>query len=439
MHTVHTLGSPQIRPYGGKSSIVHTTDIGPPAPPRLRHAVKTYLDLLRIQGVARIVMSQLTARLPFGMLSLAFLIHVEHVYHSYAVAGAVLAAMSVGEALVGPLTSRWMGALGMRPILYGTTTIVTATIITMALVPLSIPALIALGFVAGCTMPPVQPAVRTIYPKMVSSSHLTPLFSLDASLQEVIWIVGPVMATFAAATLGSEAGILLCAAFFIGGGLWFVTSREVGQVRIPRSKTRFGGVLKRPTVIVSTLVGLLLTAAYAAAEASIIAVYGETGAEAGIMIAIYAVGSLLGGLAWGHRPISAWSLTIRMGVFATGLALATLSNEYWWVAVCLFISGIGVAPALTVLFAMVSARVKFSETAESFAWVGSGELIGAGLGAALAGLTIDAFAGHAALLLAAGIAVLGTVAAMTAKPWTPDLRGASMAPIPDTAPIQAIS
>lgn len=384
--------------------------------------MKTYLDLLRIQGVLRIVLSQLTAQFPFGMLSIAFLIHIERVHDSFAAAGAVIAALSAGHAVVGPLTSRWMGRLGMRTILLWTTFVCSATITAMGLLPLSVPALIVLGFIAGCSMPPIQPAVRTIYPKMVSSAHITPLFSLDSALQEVIWIVGPVLATFAAAALGSASGILISAAFFVGGGLWFISSPEVGQVVIPRNTTRFGGVLKRPTVIISTLVGIFLVSSYAAVEAGIVALYGEGGAAAGVMIAIYALGSLLGGLAWGHRGIAPWSLTIRLLVFTGGIVMALLSTDFWWVAVSLFISGIGVAPALTVLFSIVSARVKFSETAEAFAWVGSGELIGAGVGSALAGIFIDAWAGPAAFWLAAALGITAIIGAVIAKPWTPDLR-----------------
>ena len=76
-----------------------------------------YGDLLRTPGVARIISAQLTARLPSGMLSLAILIHIEGIFDSYGAAGLVLAATSVGQAIAGPLTSRWMGALGMRPVL----------------------------------------------------------------------------------------------------------------------------------------------------------------------------------------------------------------------------------------------------------------------------------------------------------------------------------
>lgn len=45
--------------------------------------MSSYSSLLKTPGVARIIAAQLTARFPFGMLSLAFLLHIERVHHSY--------------------------------------------------------------------------------------------------------------------------------------------------------------------------------------------------------------------------------------------------------------------------------------------------------------------------------------------------------------------
>ena len=397
--------------------------------------MKIYWDIMKTPGVARVLLSQLTARFPFGMVSLAFLIHIEHVYHSYASAGAVLGALALGQALVGPVTSRMMGIFGIRPVIVSTIVVVSITVCVMVLFPLPIWVLMVLGLVSGASMPPIQPAVRTMYPKMVPSTKLTPLFSLDASAQEIIWIVGPVLTTFVAVQISSAAAIFLAVGFFIVGGAWFLTSPIVGRVRIPRSKTRFGGVLKRPTVIISTLVGLLLVASFAAVEAGIVAIFGNGGPTAGWVLAIFALGSLFGGLALGHREISSFSLTVRMFVVAAGMGLAVFSTDFWWLSIMLFISGIGVAPALTVLFANVSATLKFSETAEAYAWIGSGQLIGVGMGSAIAGLTIDAFGPAAAILVATLFAGTGTVAALIAKPWSPDLRNRDLSPIPDTEPI----
>ena len=66
-----------------------------------------YRDLLRTPGIGRIITAQLTARFPSGMTSLAILLHVEQITGSYGAAGLVLAAASIGQAVAGPITSRW--------------------------------------------------------------------------------------------------------------------------------------------------------------------------------------------------------------------------------------------------------------------------------------------------------------------------------------------
>lgn len=395
----------------------------------------SYSDLLSTSGVARIMAAQLTARFPSGMLSLAFLLHVERQTGSYGAAGLVLAATSVGQAIAGPLTSRLMGRLGMRPVLITTLVVCVASVVAIGVLPLTVPLYMGIGFIAGLSTPPVQPAVRTIYPKMVNSRQLTPLFSLDASAQEIIWVVGPVVTTFVSTQIGTVWGILLAAALMVIGGIWFISSPELGRVRIPRSKRRLGVVLARPPVLLATTVGFLLIGACAAIEAGVVAVFGHDGAEAGIVLAIFSVGSLAGGLFLGHVPISPWSTARRMFIVFAGTALAAFVMDFWWLSATLFIAGIGIAPALAVLFAIVSASVKFSDTAEAYGWVGTGQLIGAALGSALAGFLIDGYGAQGAFWAATALALLGFVVPALGRRWHPDLRDRDASPIPDTEPV----
>jgi MFS family permease len=90
-----------------------------------------------------------------------------------------------------------------------------------------------------------------------------------------------------------------------------------------------------------------------------------------------------------------------------------------------------------VLFAIVSASVKFSDTAEAYGWVGTGQLIGAALGSAVAGFLIDGYGAQGAFIAAAALAMLGVLAAVLGKPWHPDLRERDASPIPDTEPVPA--
>ncbi|TFC73509.1 MFS transporter [Cryobacterium sp. TMS1-20-1] len=398
--------------------------------------MKSYWTLLRTPGVSRLIAAQLTARFPFGMLSLAFLIHIERIFDSYGAAGLVLGAMSIGQAIAGPLTSRLMGRLGMRPVIIATMFICAVSIIVMALISLSVLNLMLIGFVAGLSTPPIQPAVRTIYPKIVNSRQLTPLFSLDASAQEIIWVLGPVIATFVALQVSTTAGILLAAFFLVAGGIWFVALPEVGRVRIPRSRRKLGVVLKKPEVLLSTVVGFTLVAACAAVEAGVVAVFGHGSADAGWVLGIFAIGSLIGGLALGHAPIGPWALATRMLIVTIGLILASLWLTFWWLSLALLLAGVGIAPAFAVLFGIVSASVKFSDTAEAYGWVGTGQLIGAAMGSAIAGFSIDHSGPVSAIYVAAGFAGLGCIIPALGRRWHPDLRGRDISPIPDTEPIQ---
>lgn len=408
--------------------------------------MSNYSDLLKTPGVARIISAQLVARFPFGMLSLAFLLHIEQITGSYGAAGLVLAATSVGQAIAGPLTSRFMGRWGMRPVITATLIFCVAMVTIIAVVPMSVPMYMIVGALSGLSMPPIQPAVRTIYPKMVNSRQLTPLFSLDATAQEIIWVVGPVVTTFVSTQIGTVWGILLAVFFMVGGGIWFLASPELGRVRIPRSKRKLGAVLRRPPVLLATGVGFLLVGACAAVEAAVVATFGHGGAEAGIVLAIFSIGSIAGGLGMGHVPIGPWSTARRMlivfvgmGLAAAVMALSTNNEVFWWLSGALFIAGIGIAPALAVLFGIVSASVKFSDTAEAYGWVGTGQLIGAALGSAAAGFLIDSSGAVGGFIAAGVFAFVGVIVPVVAVRWHPDLRGRDASPMPDTeaVPVQS--
>jgi len=401
--------------------------------------VKNYANLLKTRGVARIISAQLAARLPSGMISLAYLLHIERTFESYGLAGLVLAATSLGQALAGPLTSRWMGRWAMRPVITLTIVVSALSMAGIAFLDMTIGGYIAVGFLGGLATPPIQPAVRTIYPTMVNSKQLTPLFSLDASAQEIIWIAGPVVTTFIATQISTTWAIVVAGVFLIGGGIWFLSCRELGTVTIPPSRNKMGVVLKKPPVLLATVVGFLLIGAAAAVEVAVVSVFGHEGAQAGIILSIWAIGSIIGGLALGGVPISPSALATRMAVVFIGIALAGIILDFWWIAGALLIAGAGIAPALAVMFAIVSASVKFSDTAEAYGWMGSGQLIGAALGSAIAGFAIDGWGSVGGFIAASAFALVGLVVATLFRSAHPDLRGRDAAPIPDTEPVGTLT
>ena len=97
-------------------------------------------------------------------------------------------------------------------------------------------------------------------------------------------------------------------------------------------------------------------------------------------------------------------------------------------------------PALAVLFAMTSASVKFSETAEAFGWVGTGQLIGAAAGSAIAGFLIDGIGPTGAYIAATAFAAVGLIVAVVFVKGLPrPAATATPRPIPDTEPVHTIT
>jgi MFS family permease len=381
------------------------------------------------------IAAQLTARFPNGMMSLAILLHVEQQTGSYGSAGLVLAATSVGQAIAGPITSRWMGVWGMRRVIALTLSVCVVAVLCLALLPLEVPGYMALGMVAGLSTPPVQAAVRTIYPKLVNSSNLTPLFSLDASLQEIIWVLAPVVITLVSTQIGTAEGLLLVAIILVGGGAWFILSPEVGRVRIPRSRNALGKVVLKPPVLLATVIGFLLIGACAAVEVGVVATFEHGSLAAGLVLAVFSAGSLAGGLAFGHIPIGPWAMARRLLIVTIGLGLTMVMLNVFWLGGTLILAGIGIAPALAVLFAITSASVKFSETAEAFGWAGTGQLIGAAAGSAVAGFLVDVGDWRGAYLAATIFAAVGLLVAVVFVRSFPDLRHRDASPHPDTEPL----
>lgn len=399
-----------------------------------------YRDLSRSPGVFRILFAQLTARFPFGMLSIIMLLHIQSAYGDYTSAGIVLAAQSVGQAVSGPLSSRLMGRLGMRRVLSVTSFSCAALLVTIAFTQLPIAVVATLAVLVGLTTPPITPAVRTIYPKLVPGTQLAGLFSLDAAAQELIWVAGPVVAVFVTSQFGTAIGLSTAAAFMVLGGAWFILSPELSRLSLPRARGNLGAVLGRPTVVISTVIGFFFVAAFAAIEAGIVAAFssghggghGESSMEAGLVLAVFAAGSLVGGLVLGHRTMRPWSILLRVLIVVVGTALCLVSLNIWWLCLVLFLGGIGTAPTFAALSNVVSSTVKFSETAEAYGWVGTGQLIGVAAGSALAGIAIDAAGARGAILVSTAlILVCALVAAVTIR-WIPDLKGRGIEPLPET-------
>jgi MFS family permease len=360
--------------------------------------MSSYGALFRSPGFLRVISSQLYARFPFGMMTLAFVLHIEHVHNSYAVAGLALGADTIGAAVSGPVLGRLLSKFGTTRVLVTSATIGAAAMLGIALLNASPVGMIALALVVGLTSPPIQTAARTIYPSLVKKKDLNAVYSLDATSQELIWVIGPVLATVLAAQINTMFVVVLMAAVQISGVIWFCSNKEVSQAVIPSPERKMGGVLTNKIVLTTAVLGLLLIGGFSGVEVGTVAVVSHD--LAGLVIGALSLGSIVGGVFLGNRVKSRWSLTWLLTLVLAGYALIWIApTNGVWLAICLFIAGVGVAPSLGILGTAIAGNLKPGDAAEANGWASTGQLMGYSAGAALSGIAIDSVSESSAFLV----------------------------------------
>jgi MFS family permease len=170
-----------------------------------------------------------------------------------------------------------------------------------------------------------------------------------------------------------------------------------------------------PRVLVS---GAALMLGFGALEVAIPAFADAAGSPglSGVLLALWSLGSVAGGLWFGARVVSVslprqyrWLL---LGV-TIGLAPLAAASDPWVLGALLFLGGTAIAPTLTVQNSLVGAIAPAHATTEAFTWLSTMATGASAVGAALGGALIESRTGvSGSLLLAvagAALAVLVTL------------------------------
>ena len=377
--------------------------------------MRRYIEILRLPGILRVTASQLLARLPLGMIALATLLHVEHSVGSYAVAGVTVACVSVGEAVAAPILSRLVGVTGVPLTLMVAAVANAASLVLLSAVPLEGATPFLIGLLVGVSVPPVMPAIRAVYPRLVPRDKVGSLFALDTTAQELIWVGGPILAVLLSSSLSTAFALWVAAGITLVGTAWFVTTPKLADVTIPRATEAAGRVLRYRSVQIAMVSSGALVASFTALELGVVARFDGDEAIAGLLLAASALGSLIGGLLLGHRRFRLREIVGALAIVAAGTALAGVDRGVGLLLVALFISGFGFAPALAALYYMVSNEVDEKSSTEAFGWLNTAALFGGAAGAAIAGVVSESLGVPGAFLVAVLLATSATVSPAIAR------------------------
>lgn len=378
-----------------------------------------YGALFRVPHGRRLVLSGMLARLPMGMIGLALLLLVRESGGSYAAAGAVSGAYFIATAVGAPISGRLVDRRGQARILGSRAVIfpaLLAVVCALALLDAPMALVGTASAAAGALMPPVGASLRSLWPRLFVDAELrAAAYALEASLQEITFVVGPLLVALLTAA-GSPVLALGVAAAAGGLGTALIALAEPVRAWRPEEERHAASILGAlESRGVLTIVGLsaFLGIGFGGTEVGFPA-FAERhgGAELGsIPLALFAGGSLVGGLVAGARVTMAPLRLLRVSavLLAFGLALPLLGWSLPSMAVLAFLAGLAIAPVVMSAYGLVDAVATRGTAAEAFSWITTAVFAGFSAGMALGGTLIDAYGARASFCLGAAATALGAV------------------------------
>jgi MFS family permease len=423
--------------------------------------IARYRALFSAPGVGRLLVSSILGRLPVGMFSLAILLFVHGRTGSFLVAGVAVGAFSLAGALVGPLLGALVDRHGQTPVLLPAAVGQAGLLVALVLVAQAgapVAAIVALAALTGAVLPPIAGCVRALWSEVAHDEELETAYALDATTQETIWTLGPLVVGLTAGFASPAAAVLLCAALTVCGTLYFATSTLSRGWRADTGEHARGGALAASPGLRVLLCSVVLAGAViGAVEVGLPALAMQQSARwsAGPLLALFSLGSMAGGLIYSARS---WSLPIgrrysaMLGAMALAVAPLAAVHSLAPAFGLSVLAGLALAPMISCQFSLVGALAPEGTVTEAFTWHRAATVAGMAGGSAVGGSLVDTHSAGSAFALgcvsvaaAGGLAMLGRRRIEPARALRPVVEAAialtptTEGPVPFTIAAQAVA
>lgn len=389
--------------------------------------LQTYRDVLVRPGALAFSATGLLARLPMSMVGIGIVLMVSALYGSYGLAGRVSAAVVVAQAVGAPQIARLVDRYGQARVMRPAIVVSAASLVALVVAAsLRAPAvwLYVTALLVGATIGSFGSLVRARWTYVLGDDprRVHTAYSLESALDEVVFVVGPVAATLLATSVSPVAGLVVPVVAMVVGGLAFLALRGTEPPPAPAHEPRpRGTVLRRPGMVVIVLVFVAIGSIFGATDVATVAFAEESGRKelAGVILAVFALGSLISGLLYGARHwVSPLHRRFAIGVvaLAVGVCVFFLAQSLWVLAAAMFVAGFAIAPSIINGNALVAELVPSGRLTEGLTWVGTGLSIGVSVGSSVAGVRIDAGGSHAGFLVVVASGAAALVATLVALP-----------------------
>ena len=387
------------------------------------------VSVLRTRHTGYLLFTSLLGRLPGAMAALAIVQLVRSTSGDFAFAGLITAVFVIAGALGQPLLSRLIDRLGQIVVLAVSGILSFLAFTGMALtLELAPGAAVALAAAAGLFTPPLEPALRALWPRLVNPGvPLKAAFSLDAGAQEIIYIIGPLLTVAGIAIFGPVGNLLFAGGLGLIGALAFVINpapRTASKERRTADATHSG--VRSPILLpaIARVAAFTFGIGVPVGALTIVATASEAARDnaglAGWILAVNAVGALIGATVVGIRPLGstpARLLTVCGILLAAGyLPLAVTALPAWAYVVVAGISGLMLPPTLGQVFERISQLSPPAALTEANGWVVSAMTLGVGAGTLAAGVIVGTSGTSVVTWIVLGASAVTVVLSLVALP-----------------------
>ncbi|MFC4500169.1 MULTISPECIES: MFS transporter [Streptomyces] len=356
-------------------------------------------------------------RMPLSMMGIGVVTMVSQLTGRYGLAGALSATIALSAAVVGPRISRLVDQHGQRRVLRPATLVALAS--AAGLLPAAHfgwPDWVLFVCAAGIgAVPSLGAMVRARWAAVYRGTpQLHTAYSFESVVDEVCFILGPIISIGLSTAWFPEAGPLLAACFLAVGVFWLTAQRGTEPEPHPRGLRGGGSALRSPGLQVLVATFVATGAIFGAVDVVTVAFADERGHKgaASVVLAVYAAGSCLAGLIFGLlRPGGPPERRWLLGVFMMAVSMIPLLlvGNLPFLAVALFLAGLAIAPTMITTMSLIEEHVPRAQLTEGMTWISTGLAVGVALGSSVAGWVIDAAGARAGY----GVpAVAGAVAAV---------------------------
>ncbi|HTU31120.1 MAG TPA: MFS transporter [Solirubrobacteraceae bacterium] len=379
-----------------------------------------YRPLVAVPGFPRLLLSAVAGRMPLGMASLSILLTLRASTHSFATAGIAVGGFAVAQATMSPLAGGMIDRFGMRRVLLPCAA-VQATALTVLVAAsdahASSAVLVVLAAASGASMPPVSACSRMLWPRVTPDrATRDAAYALDSIAQEIVWTTGPLVVGAIAGLASPRLAVLTAAAVSLVGTTLFATAPATRRVHRGRGGGALRAVLQCRPLQILFMVDLLLGLQLGVVEVGLpaLAIHEGSHGAAGILLSLWSIGSLVGGLLYGARHWGS-SSERQLAMLLLGSAAVTVPLAIAWDLPSAFvlaaIAGVCGAPLFSRLYSLVGDHAPESATGTAFSWNTAALVAGIAGGSALAGISVSDLGVRAPFLLSAGFGAVA--AAMT--------------------------